>query len=314
VRAALALAVLLCAAPAGADTIWDRITADEDDPRSTYEREMQRAEDYLELFGSVGYGERRMVLDKVQRAYENAIAALPDAAEPHLRLAKLLYWRHLEGRIDRGPYGEAIMHFDRRIASQVLGHWKAFEDKAPLDPRITREILFDRAIVHTKMGTDEHYEKALADYLTLLDRAPVSDINMGVYLYNAAETLMMLGRLDEAIPMYERSLRHSSKKEYAFSLAVALDRDGQGARGRDLLSRHVEDAADLEAIIGKNSDIFFVPTGELYYYLAITYEVIGDPRQAVFFYDKFIRSGAHPRYHPRAREHLERLEKEVARR
>lgn len=311
-RITLALAMLLVAAPAGADTIWERITAEEDDPERVYEREMERADDYLELALSVGYRERKMLLDKVERAYENAIAAMPDAAEPHLQLAEFLHALHLEGPMDRGPYGEAIMNFDRRMASKILGHWQAFEDKAPLDPRITGEILFDRAIVYTKMGTDEHYEKALADYLTLLDRAPVSDLNMGVYLYNAAETLMMLGRLDEAIPMYERSLRHSSKKEYAYSLAVALDRDGQGARARDLLARHVEDAADFEAIIGRESPIFFVPAGELYYYLALSHEVIGDPDQAIFFYEKFIRSGAHPRYQPRAREHIERLAKEIA--
>lgn len=313
-RVTLALAVLLVAAPAGADTIWDRITAEDDDPQRVYEREMERADEYFELALSVGYRERKMLLDKVERAFENAIAARPDAAEPHLRLAELLHQRHLfEERIERGQHGVAILHFDKRIAKRVLEHWDAFEAKAPLDPRITDSILFERSLVHTKLATDEHYEEALKDYEVLLARLLLlRDHVRPLVIYNAAEILMMLGRLDEAIPLYERAVAMANSTEYVFSLAVALDRHGQGARARDILSRYVEDKRDLESIVGEDSTIFFVPAGETFYYLAIAYEVMGDPQQAVFFYDKFIRSGAHPRYQPRAREHIERLAKEIA--
>lgn len=320
-RLALAAALLLAAAPAtadsiwapGAGTVWERATAGEDDPDRVYQEEMQRGDEYTKLAMAVAFREKKLLLDKVERAYENAIAARPDAAEPHLRLAELKNALFLQG-MSRGPYGEALLTFDRRIATNVLDHWYAFEQKAPLDPRITDRILFERAIVHTKMGTDEHYEKALADYRTLLDRSGVDHLNGAGYLYNAAETLMMLGRLDEALPMYEQAMQASSKKEYAFSMAVALDRDGQGARARELLERHVRNIDDLESIVGRDSGIFFVPAGELYYYRGLTHEVIDEPEQAIIFYDKFIQSGAHPRFHERAREHITRLRNEVGQR
>lgn len=306
-------AALVAASPAAADTIWDRVTAEADDPDARYAAEMQRARDYLDLALNVGFREKQLLLDKVERAYQNAIAARPDAAEPHYHLAELGYRRYLveSGSIPRGPHGEAILRFDRKVAKEVLHHWDEFERKAPLDPRITEHVLSERALVHTKMGTEEHYQKALDDYQVLLDRFGIlHDAFKPLVLYNAAEILMMLGRLDDAIGLYDRTLRRTTSREYVFSMAVALDRAGQGTRAREILSRYVLDENDLDAIVGRDSTIFFVPTGELYYYLGIGWEVLGDPDQAMKFYDLFIRSGAHPRFQPRAREHLERLRKE----
>jgi hypothetical protein len=56
-------------------------------------------------------------------------------------------------------------------------------------------------------------------------------------------------------------------------------------------------------------DTFFVPEGEKHYYFALSDEAFGFDEEAIDNWKRFIASGAHPQYQPRAKAHLEALMK-----
>lgn len=55
--------------------------------------------------------------------------------------------------------------------------------------------------------------------------------------------------------------------------------------------------------------VFFVPVGEANYYFALVNEAFGNYGTALEFWTRYIASGAHPEFQPRAREHIEHLRK-----
>ena len=55
--------------------------------------------------------------------------------------------------------------------------------------------------------------------------------------------------------------------------------------------------------------VFFVPRGEVFYYLAMLNESIGNLDKAIRHYERFIASGAHKQFHARARENIAALKK-----
>lgn len=231
-------------------------------------------------------------------AYEKASHARPDAAEPHYRAAELIHTYVLERGINT-----PVMR-DRDWAMRALEHWQEFEALAPLDPRVN-ETFFRRALVNTKMADDEGYKRAIENYEQLLQRADLASIhpeNASIWLGNLAETYMMVGRLDDAIATYQRALDFSDKALSGYGLAVALDRNEQGIRAREVMRNYAE--FDKFASLTKG-DVFFVPQGELEYYLALGHEAIGDLQRSEMHYKAFIASGAHPRYQARARENLQ---------
>lgn len=232
--------------------------------------------------------------------YERAAEVRPDAAEPHYRAAEVLRAHFL----DAPP--EPVLE-DRELAERALAHWRAFEERAPLDPRVT-DTLFDRALVRTRLATEADFERAIAHYQTLLARSDLRSLpgeQVATWLGNLAETYMMVGRLDHAIEMYRRSLEYRAEPACGYGLAVALDRDGQTALAREVMASY---AATDELRDLRRGTVFFVPEGEVDYYLALGYEALGKPAQAAEHYRRFLASGAHPRYQPRARENLRRVE------
>jgi tetratricopeptide (TPR) repeat protein len=201
---------------------------------------------------------------------------------------------------------------DRRAAERALAHWEAFGRLAPLDPRV-RETLFRMAIVHTKLAGQADLERAADAYALLFERTDLSTIRgdtAGTWLANLAETYMMIGRLDDAIVTYQRALSYANRALYAYGLAVALDRDEQGRKAREIMRDYV--ASDRLRELDQEG-IFFVPEGERNYYLALGHEVMGNLEAAVAHYRLFIDSGAHPRYQPRAIANLRDVEKALAR-
>ncbi|WP_428265275.1 hypothetical protein [Haliangium sp.] len=250
----------------------------------------------------------RLALAAVE-AYENAAALRPQAAEPHLRAAQVLHEYFLS------PRGVGVGYpliRDRARAEQALAHWQSFEDRAPLDPRVV-DTLFERGLVHTRLAGQRDLENAIACYETLLERidpSQVLSINYGIYLGNLAETYMMVGRVEDAIATYERALDHGNRATHGYGLAVALDRDGQTTRAREVMLTYAmaDQLRDLA-----DGGTFFVPEGEKDYYLALGYESLGEMALAARHYRRFIASGAHPRFQPRARDNLRRVEAEVSR-
>lgn len=245
--------------------------------------------------------------------YDKAIKADPTKAEPHLRAATVLHshWfgRHIE---------HCGMRSFRERCLRMVGHWHAFEKKAPLDPR-NNDFLFVRALAHTTLATPHHYRQAIRDYiaykastrfqmLTPADRATT--------LGNLAEVYMMLRQLDKALLTYREAIDLAGERLHAYGLAVALDRDGRGSKARELMRNYAQGDRNADGKLRSISrdGVFFVPKGEIHYYYALGYEANGHLAKAILAYQQFIDSGAHPPFHRRARENIVRLRKELVKR
>lgn len=311
------LTVLVVATAAGGGAVWaagggtwipaDEVVEVEVEP-SEYETAMAEGdENALQAAGEAASPATILKLINISiRAYERAAKADPKAAEPHWRAGNVIYGFFL----DCDPNNYALCDPENHTLFQrVLDHWHAFETKAPLDPRLTA-ILFDRAILHTKLATDDDLRAAIADYEALLDRSVEIDLDSATILGNLAESHMMLGDLDEAIERYrEAVLAPGSRKTSIFyGLAVAYDRDDQGAKAKEIFAAHGEGPfKEWLQELEPGGGTFYVPAGEEYYYIALGYESLGNDSRAIQMWKAFLDSPAHPIYRPRAREHVNKL-------
>jgi tetratricopeptide (TPR) repeat protein len=247
------------------------------------------------------------VLEAAAR-YEKAAELLPDREEPHYRAAQLL----------SGFFVSSIDHPDPDITQRAIAHWNAFEALAPRDVRL-RTILFDRSIAYTKLGGDESYRRAVADYdrhIALHDLAGAYGLNVAVWLSNSGEVLMALGQLDQAVARYQQAIEYSSAALYKYGLAVALDRDGREAKARQIMEEAARyDAGDDGRPMGslRSRDVFFIPEGDIHYYYALGYESLGDTETALAQYRAFVDRAQSDRYVGQARAHIRRLEKQKPR-
>ena len=236
------------------------------------------------------------------RAYERAIKADPEAAEPHWRAANVIFGFFLDCE-----WSTLCDRNNKKLFRRVIEHWNAFEEKAPKDPRLT-DVLFDRAILNTKLATDDSLRAAIADYQALLDRG-WPELDESTVLGNLAESHMMLGELDAAIERYREAVQSPGARltSIFYGLAVAYDRDGQGAKAREIIAAHGDGpfrAWELEVAKG---DTFYVPEGEVFYYYGLALQSLGHDTEAIVAWERFIASGAHPEFEPRAQEHLDAL-------
>ena len=92
-----------------------------------------------------------------------------------------------------------------------------------------------------------------------------------------------------------------------YGLAVALDRSHRGALALDFIRSQGLQGWELFRAQYNRHAIFFVPEGEVEYYFALRAEPFGEIAEAVDHWKAFIRSGAHPQFQPRAKEHLDAL-------
>jgi tetratricopeptide (TPR) repeat protein len=278
-----------------------------------YDKQMLDGDTYLDyaVAQTEIASQRKTYLERAIRAYELASNARPDSPEPHFRAAAAIHAFYIEcnpheaAALCRGPFSVGM----RKQAERVIKHWDAFERKAPKDPRLVDEpnsVLFERAILHTKLATPEHLALAREDYLKIIAQSAPDRLG-GNVMGNLAETEMMLGDLDNAIIHYRRTLEIDQNVAHYFGLAVALDRDEQGSQARAILRTFgLGGVLDMEKKI-RSGDVFYVPEGEVYYYLALGYDAIGVNDQAKQYYDAFLTSGAHPQFAPRARANREAL-------
>jgi tetratricopeptide (TPR) repeat protein len=327
---ALATAVLAVAslsAQAAADgkrpDVWQRAI----DPSVTetsseaYQRELRDGDEHV-LQATARSSSLAAVRDQVQRAiesYRKAAAAQPTAAEPYYRIGMLLWSFYLQTceqdlRIGhtRSPLADcsAPDAVNPAIAEQTIKAWDTFEAKAPLDPRLSGgfgSILFSRAIIHTKLATAAHLAAAARDYEAIIQRTDGKGELLTLVWGNLAETYMMLGRLDDSIDAYKEALRSGARLGTWYGLAVALDRDGRATLARDVMISQGAAGYRLFRADVASHGTFFVPPGEVFYYYALAEEALGLADEALDHWTKFVTSGAHPQYQPRAREHIDAL-------
>jgi tetratricopeptide (TPR) repeat protein len=321
-RALASIIALALGATAAHGNVWEHALAtdDRDAARETYESELRKGDEHALLANNRGIAikEVKHHLGVAIASYEAAAAARPTAGEPYFRLGRLLYSFYFEcqdaaQRFNWSPLCDP-RQFSRARALEVIEAWDAFELRAPLDPRLSvgafgeTEILFRRAILHTKLGTTQNLAAAAREYEKILARQDSgSDAASEHIVGNLAETYMMLGRLEEAVEMYREALRGAADTSTWYGFAVALDRDERTQQALDVIRSLGRDQRDLFHTRVIKGDTFFVPEGEKYYYFALVDEALGLDEDAIGYWQKFIASGAHPRYQPRAKAHLDAL-------
>jgi tetratricopeptide (TPR) repeat protein len=318
------LIILLYAASAHA-SVWDRALNNSADEatRDLYDAKMSEG-DGATLLATVESSSLKSRLEQIKHAedaYRAAAAARPSEAEPYFRIGNLLYQMYFACDIPslRLPTCDPALATPMQ-QEHIVEAWDEFEKRAPLDPRVN-EILLPRAIQNTKLingsaGDRVHLEAAARDYKAALDRNDgLSDVRGDEQLLgNLAEIYMMLNRLDESIATYLQAVAvGAARVSTMYGLAVALDRDGAGDQAiqRILAMGAIGfDTFQKEFIHGS---VFFVPKGEENYYFALANEAFGNYGTALEFWNRFIASGVHREFHPRAREHIEQLHKKHVR-
>ncbi len=229
--------------------------------------------------------------------FARAAKLRPEKAEPHYFAAEVL---NAWGAED----------FVRRT-HQAINHYSEFIRLAPKDPRVP-DALFVRSILLTKLGGEENIKKALADYdvrLRLHNHLSIDPGERGsiaLILSNAAELHMYIGDLERAIGLYYDSLEFAGGSAilYSYGLAVALDRDGQRVRARQIMGDSVR--RDMLAALSRDT-VFFIPNGDIHYYRALGFESIGQKAKAIRYYQQFLRALPDSQYAEQARRNLAAL-------
>jgi len=315
---ALLLALCLATTTAHAD-VWQRAIDTTDPTKDRYESAM-RSGDELAQRANAKSQNRAIVtslIDQAIRSYREAAAVVPTNAEPYFRIASLLE----SFFTDCDPVGPSVRPVtcplargvDKGRAKEQVDALDAFEQLAPLDPRIT-EILFQRALLRTKLveasstDTKANLEGAMRDYTALLDRFDgLTMIPLEQAYSNLAETYMMLGQLDKAIEAYDEAIFRGGDVSTFYGQAVALDRDEREAEALEIIRMQGAEAFQQFRRRFEVGQVFFVPKGEEFYYFALIHEAFGDFKDAIANWRMFIKSGAHPGYQPRAKAHIDAL-------
>jgi len=137
--------------------------------------------------------------------------------------------------------------------------------------------------------------------------------------YNLGDSYHALGRLEDAVRAYQRALElHPSVSLYRFSLAVALDRDEQGARAREEMLTAL--AADRALASISQPTTIFVPPEDEDYFRGFALEVLSQSdlqksacqpwlcrAVARVYFRRFLRRAPESAWRPRVEAHLHDL-------
>lgn len=316
-RVVLAMLVVASTVGARAD-VWQRSLDPRPDP-DFYETLMAKGDEAAISANSksISLQQIRKDLDAAIEAYRAAAKANPKSGEPHYRLGMLLQSFFFDCDPNQNtvapppPTCQRGARLDDR-AREVVEAWDAFEQRAPLDPRVN-DILLQRALLRTKLvlskpGDRSLLEGALRDYRALLDRSDgLLKHTAFLVLGNLAETHMMLGQLEQSIDVYKDAIKSGGRTSTIYGLAVALDRDERGSQAMTLIrDQGFKEFEEFEKEFD-NGLVFYVPSGEEHYYFALAQEAFGNFDAAIQRWKDYLQSGAHPQYQPRAKEHLDAL-------
>ena len=312
--------VALLASSANAD-VWQR-AIDPDAGPDVYDSLMTKGDESALAADekSISLVQIRRNLDAATEAYRGAAKARPTAGEPWFRIGAVLNSFFFDCESQRGlvapPRTCATRGAERdKKAAETVDAWDKFEALSSLDPRVN-EVLLQRAILRTKLVSSSRdvkplLEGAAKDYQALLDREDgtllANTSGRVLVLGNLAETYMMLGDVDKAIDTYVSAKKAGARPSTLYGLAVALDRDERPTEAMQLIrSLGIDNFEDFRREFELGA-VFFVPNGEEEYYFGLGEEAFGHGDLAIDHWKAFLTSGAHPKFQPRAKEHLDRL-------
>jgi tetratricopeptide (TPR) repeat protein len=254
---------------------------------------------------TTGTEARYRLADQAQALCEKAAAAHPKDPAPLLCIARALTTSDLQHPESCRPGA-----CERAIAEMLKA--RAIDGRGVEAERIASEL----GIVYSRVGK---FQEALTEYdlaLRLVDseRSPamLDDYGRSVLYGNSAETLMAMGRLDEAIVRYrqaeETAVPDSDAHKLAqWGLGVALDRDEQVEKSRLAVSLAIEKDPTMSKL--SDDHVFFEPAGDKFYYLALGHEVSGERKEALAAFNDYLAAQPHGRWARRARAHADALKK-----
>ncbi len=264
-------------------------------PSAAKRQAHRRLQDALRLLRrAVGEGRRQQPVTK-PALYRRARQMLVALTRAHPDEIRFWYWRGFAAHLTRDE-------------GATLGAWMQVFQRAPYHWSIP-DVTFSLGVILAKRGRYAESVKIYRHGMPLSARLSTR----GIMASNCAESAMAIGKLRLAEHLYRESLRLRPRANDAawWGLMVALDRQGltlaaERAAGRALLLD-----PQLQGLRGPA--VFFVPPGDVHYYLALAREAQGRPKDALRQWRRFVKKRPKSRYVPRAREHLRRLGAIVAR-
>ncbi|HVZ74533.1 MAG TPA: tetratricopeptide repeat protein [Polyangia bacterium] len=253
--------------------------------------------------------------DRLSAAAEAILAADGDARAGAAR-AEPLVRRALALATDDFRALAALAEIDARAgrADAALAGLERACARAPDDA--VRSCWFRLGVERSRRG---RHAEAIEAYERRLDVDAPSGGEAIVHA-NLGELLMATGRLREAEDRYREALRadagtgrddrHATTLA-TYGLAVVLDRAGQTTAAREMMARALAldpKASLLEAARAGDGDVFFVPDGDVYYYLGLAAEVRERVDDAEAAFQEFGARAPKSPWFARARAHIAALE------
>jgi tetratricopeptide (TPR) repeat protein len=173
-----------------------------------------------------------------------------------------------------------------------------------------------------RLGIEQSRRGRFAEAVAAYEqRLSVGAVDVTVFV-NLGESLMALGRLDDAEARYREALRLESPVAGRledrhglllanYGLAVVLDRAGEAVAAREMMARALAldpRASQLEAAREPGGDVFFVPEGDVFYYLGLAFEVAERIDDAEAAFQEFGERLPKSPWLGRARAHIAALE------
>jgi tetratricopeptide (TPR) repeat protein len=236
---------------------------------------------------------RTSVVDQV--LFAQARYALRRLATSHPRDADLWYWHGHAAHIARD---------ERETLSAWLKVWALQPDHWS-----SPDTAFLLGIILAKEG---RYAESVRIYERGMPRA-VQLSTRGIMASNAAESAMATGDLAMAERLYRESLilRPRSNSAAWWGLMVALDRRGRTFAAEQAAREALMRDPGLDGLRGP--DVFFVPPGDVHYYLALAHQAGGRARESLREWERFLERLPESPHAERAREHVRAVSAQVAR-
>ncbi|HUS65307.1 MAG TPA: tetratricopeptide repeat protein [Kofleriaceae bacterium] len=134
---------------------------------------------------------------------------------------------------------------------------------------------------------------------------PSNQMSLSVVHQRIGEASMALGRLDEAIEAFAQAvrLRPSDSATAQLGLAVAYDRDEDGAHAREAMAAALSIDPRPDRVIPANA--VWIPAHDGSYYWGLAYLHAGDAGRALFHFRRYLAVAGESTWAARARVHLE---------
>lgn len=267
---------------------WNRVV---DPGRKKYQEAIKRGTSLLERAEKTPPGSlRTRLLEDALAAFREGNRASPNKAEGWYQTGKVLY------ELDRTKAAIRILSKVRR-----------------LDPKFSLafDVSFKLGIAYSKLGQFERavleYDRAERELIKLEGRSsPNTRATRAILNGNAAEALMALERLDEAIQRYKEALSIVEGYRLArWGLAVAYDRDEQISKATQEVQAALASDPQMSELTKDN--VFFIPEGDIHYYYALGYLVQGKTTESQKHWEQFLAKLPDSPWIPRARAHVDQL-------